>query len=191
MFRRTEDFERIWWVECAVTSRMLRNVTEASLAQRESPDGRTLGETIWRLATALGDIMRPTDVIIQAAVSADPMPATLEELLDAYRVATRSFIEQIRGQWDNPYLLKEIEISGEPRPRGFFLYAVLREQLQLRGQLATLMRQAGLEVPSLNIPTREEMEEMYRQRKRHRLVDDKRGRNTRFRGVRPPDESGG
>lgn len=179
MFRRTEDFERIWWVEYALTSRMLGKVTEESLAYRETPDGRTLGEAIWRLSTALGDIMRPTDVIVQAPVSGDPMPAGLDELLDAFRIAARSFMEQIRGQWDNPYLLKRIEVGGEMRPRGFFLYAVLRDHLHLRGQVALLMRQAGLEVPSLDIPTYEEMEEMYRHRKRHRLVDDKR------KGVKP------
>ena len=49
MFTKLSHFERAWEFESAGTLKVLRALTDASLAQAVAPQGRTLGRLAWHI----------------------------------------------------------------------------------------------------------------------------------------------
>ncbi len=64
MFRRIADFEKTWAYESEQTLRVLRALTDASLAQRVAPQDRTLGRMAWHLAGSIGEMAGRTGLAI-------------------------------------------------------------------------------------------------------------------------------
>jgi uncharacterized damage-inducible protein DinB len=106
MFRSIDDFASTWTQESEGTLKVLRSLTDESLAQRVAPGGRTLGFLAWHITCTLtGD---------------------------------------------------RIPMYGEQWTRGFVLQALVAHQTHHRGQMTVLMRQAGLPVPGMYGPSKEE-----------------------------------
>ena len=67
-----------------------------------------------------------------------------------------SLFEEIeRGMGDDD-LEKEDDMYGESWKRGYTLYVLVSHQTHHRGQMTVLMRQAGLPVPGVCGPSKEE-----------------------------------
>jgi len=74
----------------------------------------------------------------------------------AYRTAAASLVDQLRAQWTDATLSEEDDMYGERWSRAVTLSVLIRHQTHHRGQLTVLMRQAGLPIPGIYGPTREE-----------------------------------
>ena len=57
MFRKIEDFQKAWKYEAEMTGKVLSTLTDASLDQRVTADGRTLGFLGWHLTLTLGEML--------------------------------------------------------------------------------------------------------------------------------------
>jgi uncharacterized damage-inducible protein DinB len=68
----------------------------------------------------------------------------------------RELPEALRQQWTDASLQETDEMYGERWPRGLTLRILREHEIHHRGQLTVLMRQAGLSVPGLFGPSREE-----------------------------------
>jgi uncharacterized damage-inducible protein DinB len=156
VFRRLADFEKIWAQESASTLRLLEACSDAALEQSVSPDGRTLRRLAWHLTLAVGEMMRRTGLELAGPARDAAPPARLAPIVAAYRMVAESLDEQIRLDWSDQSLDSEDEMYGERWKRGFTLFALLLHQAHHRGQMTVLMRQAGLPVPGLLGPAREE-----------------------------------
>jgi uncharacterized damage-inducible protein DinB len=155
MFRRIDDVARTWETETASTLKVLGQLTDASLTQRVAPDGRTLGFLAWHLATSIPEMMNRTGLKIDAA-DHGPAPTNADEIRRAYEQASRLLVGQIRAQWTDASLEDEVVMYGEPWQNGFTILALITHQAHHRGQMTVLMRQAGLTVPGVYGPAREE-----------------------------------
>lgn len=56
MFRSLDDFARSWSQETDGTLKVLRSLTDASLAQPVVPGGRTLGFLAWHVTCSLAEM---------------------------------------------------------------------------------------------------------------------------------------
>jgi uncharacterized damage-inducible protein DinB len=84
-----------------------------------------------------------------------PQPS-LAEMIRLYEQAARSVGEQVKERWTDAMLPEPIPMYGEKWPRGAVLTALLSHQTHHRAQMTVLMRQAGLKVPGVYGPAREE-----------------------------------
>jgi uncharacterized damage-inducible protein DinB len=155
MFRRIEDVARAWEAEAESTLKVLGQLTDESLNQRVTVGGRSLGFLAWHLATSIPEMMNRTGLAVGGAEHG-PAPASIEEIRRAYEQASRSLLEQIRGHWTNASLEQEADMYGERWQNGFTVSALIAHQAHHRGQMTVLMRQAGLSVPGVYGPAREE-----------------------------------
>jgi uncharacterized damage-inducible protein DinB len=155
MFRRLADFEKTWSQESEATLKVLRALTDASLLQAVAPSDRTLGRIAWHLAQTIGEMLARTGLTIAGPAEHAPVPAAAAEIVAAYETAARSLQEQL-VKWDDAALLVEDDMYGERWPRGFTLFALVAHQSHHRGQMTVLLRQAGLAVPGVYGPAREE-----------------------------------
>ncbi len=155
MFRRVADFQRGWEQETSSTLRVLGALTDASLAQAVTKDDRTLGRMAWHLATTLGEMMHRTGLKIAGPPHDAPPPASAASIVAAYETAAKAVAEGVSG-WGDATLEVEDEMYGEKWRRGVTLQALVVHQAHHRGQMTVLMRQAGLRVPGVYGPAREE-----------------------------------
>lgn len=156
MFRRLVDFEKAWDQESQATLKLLKVLTDASLGQAVGPEGRTLGRLAWHITLSIGEMMRRTGLSVQGPAEHAPLPPRLVDIVAAYEQASSSLDEEIRLDWSDQSLESEDEMYGERWKRGITLLALLMHQAHHRGQMTVLMRQAGLKVPGLYGPAREE-----------------------------------
>jgi len=155
MFRQVEDFAKAWGTEYEGTLKVLRALTDETLGQRVDPQGRTLGRLAWHVTQTVPEMMNRTGLTLEGPDERAPVPASAAEIVAAYEGTGKALLEQVR-QWDDATLLETRDMYGEAWPNGLTLEILIRHQTHHRGQMTVLMRQAGLKVPGVYGPAREE-----------------------------------
>lgn len=156
MFRRLTDFSKTWEYESEATLKLLRMLTDTSLAQAVGPQGRTLGRLAWHVTLTIGEMMRQTGLEVQGPAEDAPVPAHAAEIAATYEKVAAALDDEIRLDWSDKSLESEDDMYGQRWKRGETLQALIAHQAHHRGQMTVLMRQAGLVVPGIYGPAREE-----------------------------------
>ncbi len=156
MFHTLNEFFDVWQYESESTQRMLDQVTDASFTQAVTADHRTLGRLAWHLAQTLPEMMGLTGLTVVGLGAHDPVPSSAAQISAAYRAASASLVQEMRNNWTNDSLAESDNMYGEQWTRATTLQALVLHQAHHRGQLTVLMRQAGLTVPGVYGPAREE-----------------------------------
>ena len=156
MFRKVEDFQKAWRYEAEMTGKVLGTLTDASLGQKVTPDGRTLGFLGWHLTLTLGEMLGHVGLKIDAPEQDAECPSSAAEIAAAYEKAAKSVADEINANWNDETLLQEDNMYGETWSRGLTLFYFIAHQAHHRGQMTVLMRQAGLPVPGVYGPSKEE-----------------------------------
>jgi uncharacterized damage-inducible protein DinB len=160
MFHTINDFIRVWSTELEATQKVLKHLTDRSLGQELSPNIRTLGRMAWHLVTTLPEMMERTGLTMAGPEHDGPIPATAKEIFRAYNEAAISLLEQIQAKWTDATLDITDDMYGEKWKRGATLAALVFHQIHHRAQMTVAMRLAGLEVPGVYGPARQEWAQM-------------------------------
>ncbi|HVN74965.1 MAG TPA: DinB family protein [Thermoanaerobaculaceae bacterium] len=160
MLTSIAQFREIWQGESAATARILEALTDASLAQRVTPRDRSLGEIAWHTATSIPEMADRTGLRVAGRDRHAATPVSAATIRDAYARSAADLLERVSAGWTDDTLRVEDDMYGEPWPRGLTLQALVLHEVHHRGQITVLMRQAGLAVPGVYGPNREEMEAM-------------------------------
>jgi len=155
MFRRVADFQKAWEHERGSTLKILGALTDASLSQAVTKDDRTLGRLAWHLATTPAEMMERTGLKVGGPSHDAPPPASAAPIVAAYEAASMAVTDGVAG-WSDATLEVEDDMYGQRWPRGLTLQSLITHQTHHRGQMTVLMRQAGLKVPGVYGPAREE-----------------------------------
>lgn len=156
MIRKVEDFLKSWDYESKSTLKMLQCLTDASLSRAVADGHRTLGNVAWHIATTLPEMMSQTGLEVAGPAHTAPTPDSAAEIAQAYQTASESLAQQIKDKWTDASLEVEDNLYGENWPRGATLSMLIAHEIHHRGQLSVLMRQAGLKVPGIYGPAKEE-----------------------------------
>lgn len=156
MITSIREFEQTWSRETESTLKLLRALTDASLARAVGPDDRTLGRMAWHIAGSIPEMMNRTGLSVGGPGDREPVPTSAAEIVAAYETAARSLLEAVKQNWTDATLSVVDDMYGEKWPRGVTLQILLDHQTHHRGQMTVLMRQAGLVVPGVYGPAREE-----------------------------------
>lgn len=156
MLRRIDDFIKDWEYEAESTGKILKALTDASLDQKVTADGRSLGFLGWHLTQTLGEMLGHVGLKIDAPGFDKECPTGAADLADAYEKAAKSVTEEVKNNWTDETLLQEDNMYGDTWARGLTLFYLIAHQAHHRGQMTVLMRQAGLPVPGVYGPAKEE-----------------------------------
>lgn len=156
MLRKIEDFQKNWAYEAEMTGKVLKTLTDESLDQKVTQDGRSLGFLGWHITQTLGEMLELVGLKIDAPSQDADCPKTAAEIAGAYEKAAKSVSDEVNANWTDETLLKTDEMYGETWARGFTLFCLIAHQAHHRGQMTVLMRQAGLTVPGVYGPAKEE-----------------------------------
>ncbi len=156
MLRKIDDFVKHWEYEAESTGKVLHALTDASLGQKVTDDGRSLGFLAWHLTHTLGEMLGLVGLKIDAPAHDVECPTSAAEIAAAYEKAAKSVTEEVKKNWTDETLLQSDEMYGETWERGLTLFYLIAHQAHHRGQMTVLMRQAGLPVPGVYGPAKEE-----------------------------------
>jgi uncharacterized damage-inducible protein DinB len=156
MIRTIVDFEHIWSSELEATQKLFKHLTDRSLTQAVAPEGRTLARLAWHITTTIPEMTERTGLKLGGAKAHDPIPSSAKEIARSYSASAISLLEQVKANWTDASLLEKDEMYGEKWQRGYTLFALVTHQVHHRAQMTVLMRQAGLEIPGLYGPARQE-----------------------------------
>lgn len=156
MIRSILDFESLWSRELEATQKILKHLTDRSLSQRVDPHGRTLGRIAWHIVLTIPEMMTRTGLTVSGPDPESPVPANAKEIFRSYSSAAISLLERVKAHWTDTTLAQEDDMYGEKWKRGDTLTALILHQTHHRAQMTVLMRQAGLEIPGIYGPARQE-----------------------------------
>ena len=156
MIRTLEDFLIDWQHESDSTLKIFEALTDESLQQRVNEEGRTLGKLAWHLVTSIDEMIGRTGLQFSATSHEAPQPLTMKEMVESYRESRDSIVKSMQEQWTNENLLEEKDMYGELWTIATVLQTLIYHQIHHRGQMTILMRQAGLSVPGMYGPSKDE-----------------------------------
>ena len=156
MYRKIEDFVSAWETESAATQKLLNAIDDRSLEQRVFEGHRTLARIAWHIVTTISEMMAKTGLTITSVSPDAPVPDKASEIQKAYEAAASELLTQVKAHWTDQTLTIEDEMYGERWPRGQSARVLIDHQTHHRGQLTVVMRQAGLMVPGVYGPSKEE-----------------------------------
>jgi len=157
VYHRIADFLGDHAAEAAGTLKLFRAVPETAAQQAVVPGGRTLGRLAWHVTCSLGEIAHSAHIgtLEPHDDQAGDVPA-MARIAAAYEASAKAFADLLASQWTDAMLDDEIEMYGMRWKRGQALTMVITHQAHHRGQMTVLMRQAGVEVPGILGPARQE-----------------------------------
>jgi uncharacterized damage-inducible protein DinB len=156
MILTIDQFLSTWEQEAQATLDVFNHLTDESL----SKDLLNGYRTIERLASHIADcaISIPHAATLPVEYSKQHF-TTVKELTDGYSKNTARVKEAV-SRWTDATLQEETPMYGETWKKAFALSVTIVHQIHHRGQLTVLMRMAGLKVPGVYGPAKEEWEAM-------------------------------
>ncbi|MHA6486276.1 DinB family protein [Bacillus cabrialesii] len=156
MFQTLNHFLKSWEFEAGATQKILNSLTDESLKQEITSENWTLGRIAWHTVAAIRIITSNTDLTFHAPAEDYPVPTSAQFIADSYHQASNAFVDALKTQWTDYTLQEHINFIGQQLPNGSLLMFLIQHQNHHRGQMTVLMRQAGLNVPGIYGPAKEE-----------------------------------
>lgn len=146
-----------WQHESKATLQVFEKLTDTSLKQAVMPGGRTLGRLANHIIETLTEMPHRMGLGI---AEENPAYSTVGELVSNYQRCSDQLIAAVKQHWTDSSLDDSVNMYGEPWTHRFSLSVLINHQIHHRAQMTVLMRQAGLAVPGIYGPSREEWEQM-------------------------------
>ena len=159
MYRKIEDFVNDWEYEAGETLRLFKQLTDEALNHSFHQDHRTLGRLAWHITYTLAEMMHTAGLPIEL-IASEPETFKAENLVSLYEKEADAVKRVVQRHWVEEDLAESIPMYGDDWVKGAVLSVLIRHQAHHRGQMTVLMRQAGVKVPGIYGPSREEWEAM-------------------------------
>ncbi len=158
MYYNISDFIEDWKYESEVTIKVFSNLTDEALTVKFNKEIRTAGRLAWHIVTAIGEMANRMGLEFEKVDENAPIFKTVKEIVDEYKSASDGLIKEIKKKWNDETLLLEDKITGQGDmwSRSKTLGALVSHQIHHRAQLTVVMRLAGLKVPGVYGPSKEE-----------------------------------
>ena len=159
MFTTIDHFKTAWTKESGNTRKLMEALTDDSLHQAVADDHRTLGRMAWHIAQSIPEMGNRAGLNVKGPTEDASVPDTAKKIRGAYDEAASSILDEVTNKWGDDTLQKTDEMYGETWKRGLTLRILIDHEIHHRGQMTVLMRQAGLKVPGIYGPAKEEWDQ--------------------------------
>jgi uncharacterized damage-inducible protein DinB len=156
MYTSTQEFIDDWNSEAASTQKVLDALTDSSLGQKVSPEDRNLGAIAWHIVTSTPEMLMEFGIKVDAVQDSNTIPVSAREIAEIFRRVSSDTSDAVKQQWTDQSLTEMVNVFGMDMPKAVTLSLLIKHIIHHRGQMTVLMRQAGLKVPGVYGPAREE-----------------------------------
>ncbi|MFL5763293.1 MAG: DinB family protein [Bacteroidia bacterium] len=156
MYRKTEDFLNEWKYESESTISTFKNISNEALNKKDHENVRSIARLAWHITLTIAEMMNKTGLNVSGPDEHSQPPSEINAIIREYERSAASVAEEVKNKWTDASLLEEKNLYGESWMNGLTLGVLVKHQTHHRGQLTVLMRQAGLKVPGIYGPAKEE-----------------------------------
>lgn len=156
MYNTIGEFIDEWNGEGVSTQKVFDTLTDTSLQQQVSPNDRTLGRIAWHIVTSTPEMLSAFGITVEALHGSATVPTSAKDIAENFRKVSADVIDTVGQQWTDTSLTEIHNVFGMDLPRAVSLSLLIKHIIHHRGQMTILMRQAGLKVPGVYGPAREE-----------------------------------
>jgi uncharacterized damage-inducible protein DinB len=156
MYTSIAEFIQEWNQEAGSTQKVLDALTDNSLQQQVSSEDRTLGRIAWHIVTSTPGMLIEFGIKVEPVENSGTVPSSAKEMAETFRKVSANTIDAVKQQWTDDSLKEMVNVFGMTMPKAVTLSLLIKHIIHHRGQMTVLMRQAGLKVPGIYGPAREE-----------------------------------
>ncbi|MED4017052.1 DinB family protein [Sutcliffiella cohnii] len=156
MYRTVNDFLVDWSNSSHGTLRVLEALTDEKLDQSIVEGHSSLGWLGWHIVTSTAFFANLAGLDVKSPGSEKSVPTSANEIANAFRKIIDELKLEVDRKLTDEKLLEEVESFGRTTPRGALLKVLMDHSIHHRGQMTVLLRQAGLQVPGVMGPTKED-----------------------------------
>lgn len=156
MFRTVNDFLEDWKYESESTLKIFNSLTDETLNQEVTPEGRSIKDLAWHITMSNGEMIKRTGLGLESFDENAEVPIKLSEITSEYDRLSKMISELVKNKWNDNNLTDEVDMYGEMWKKGKVLSVIIKHQIHHRAQITILMRQANLKVPGIYGPSKEE-----------------------------------
>ncbi len=160
MFTSVNDFLNEWKQEAAVTQKVLDVLTDESLNQEVSPGLYSIGSLAWHLAGSVYFFPSQVGLNFEVPDLQKETPKSAAEISETYKTVSQRLAQAFSEQVTDEKMNEMVNLFGMEMPVQGVYHLLIQHQAHHRGQLTVLMRQAGLKVPGVYGPSKEEWDAM-------------------------------
>lgn len=158
MYRTVNDFIEDWTDAAEGTLRVLNSLSDEKLDQAIVEGHSTLGWLGWHLATSPAFFAGLVGLNVESAIEGNKEEIKVIDIVETYKKIVEAVKSEIESNLTDEKLVEKIESFAGETTRGALLRKLIDHQTHHRGQMTVLLRQAGLPVPGVMGPTREEQQ---------------------------------
>lgn len=158
MYRTVNDFVVDWAAAAKGTLRVLESLTDEKLDQAIVAGHSSLGWLGWHLATSPAFFAGLVDLDVNSAIGDKKEHVNVTDIVETYKRVVEKVKIEAEANLTDEKLVEKIESFAGETTRGALLRGLLDHQTHHRGQMTVLLRQAGLPVPGVMGPTKEEQQ---------------------------------
>ncbi len=148
-----KEFTALWQSETKATVTIFEALTNEALDTKFNENVRTPGMLANHLVRTIGEMGAAAGLPVTERTGT---LATAKELANAYTEEADKLLAAVEENWTDESMSDEITLFGETWTKGFTLISLVAHQCHHRGQMTVLMRLAGLKVPGVYGPAKEE-----------------------------------
>ena len=112
MYRTIEDFKSDWQQETESTIKILRTLTDASLSQKVTSSGRSLGFLGWHIIMTMTEMGGRTGLRVSGPEKNAAVPANAKAIAETYEASADSVLHQVVNNWTDETLGETIDMYG-------------------------------------------------------------------------------
>lgn len=164
MFTTASSFVHEWKQEAAVTQKVLDALTDESLKQEVARDLYSIKSVAWHITGSAYYFPAQLGITFDVPDLRKEAPTSAAEISETYNTVSTRLAEAVSDQVSDEKMNEVVNLFGMDMPVQAVFRLLIQHQAHHRGQLTTLMRQAGLNVPGVYGPSKEEWEAMNAQK---------------------------
>ncbi|GGA96191.1 DinB family protein [Mucilaginibacter rubeus] len=158
MYYHIKEFLEDWTNETGKTTKVYSMIPEESKAIIVNEKVRTLERLAFHIPQIIVQIGVQTGLLNIQELPEEPLPDTMEGISALYLDMHQKMAEAIQSQWKDNMLDGEVDLYDHKWRRGDVLSLLTHHEVHHRSQMTVIMRLAGLKVPGLYGPVREDWE---------------------------------
>lgn len=160
MYANVQQFLGAYKHEAETTQRVLNALTDASLETRKTADDLSIRDLAWHVATGPGHMLHHEGFPFDSNSWQTPEGISAAQLAAKFGEISGGVLDYAQNNLADADFNREATWFGFTLPLGVWMNMIVNHEVHHRGQLSVLMRQAGLTVPSIYGPNKEETAEM-------------------------------
>ena len=95
MYTKVSEFLQDWKKENETTLKVLANLTDESLKQKVTPEGRDIAYIAWHIVITVGEMMNRGGLSVDAPAEDSDPPASASEIKNKYEFVAKSLSTEV------------------------------------------------------------------------------------------------